>query len=133
MAGLRRELGVAPERKRPLLVADLNKIPVLMPETLLSKRDRAILLLGFTGAFRRSELVALDVEDCKESEEGMTIIVRRSKTDQEGQGRRVGIPRNRDEASCPVKALKGWLAAAKIKTGSLFRVMNRHPRSATVE
>ena len=91
MAGLRRELGVAPERKRPVLVADLNKIPVQMPETLLSKRDRAILLLGFTGAFRRSELVALDVEDRKESEEGMTIIVRRSKPIRKGRGERWGF------------------------------------------
>ena len=108
MAGLRRQLGVAPERKRPLVAAELRKILGQMPDTFLGLRDRAILLLGFTGAFRRSELVAIDVEDCQESEEGMTIIVRRSKTDQEGKGRAVGIPRSRDEETCPVKAVRGW-------------------------
>jgi integrase len=126
LAGLRRELGVAPERKRPLVAGDLKRILGQMPDTLLAKRDRAILLLGFTGAFRRSELVALDVEDCGESPEGLTVNVRRSKTDQEGEGRVVGIPQGQEQASCPLWALDEWRAAAKIESGALFRAMNRH-------
>ena len=73
------------------MAAELRKILGQMPDSFLSLRDRAVL----TGAFRRSELVAIDAEDFQESEEGMTIIVRRSKTDQKGQGRVVGIPRSR--------------------------------------
>ncbi|MGA3093612.1 MAG: site-specific integrase [Terriglobales bacterium] len=126
LAGLRRELGVAPERKRPLVAGDLKQILGQMPDTLLGKRDRAILLLGFSGALRRSELVALNVEDCAETAEGLTLQLRRSKTDQEGEGRAVGIPQGEERASCPLWALEQWRAAAKIESGALFRVMNRH-------
>jgi integrase len=82
-------------------------------------------LLGFTGAFRRSERVAWDVTDLEETRDGL-VTIRKSKTDQEGQGRRVGIPPGVDEASCPLWALGNWRAAAGIETGALFRVMNRH-------
>jgi integrase len=126
LAGLRRELGTAPERKRPLLAEDLREILLDLPDTRLGKRDRALLLLGFTGAFRRSELVALDVSDLEETREGLIVTIRKSKTDQEGQGRRVGIPPGADEASCPLWALGVWRAAAGIETGAIFRVMNRH-------
>jgi integrase len=126
LAGLRRELGVAPKRKRPLLAAELRQILDQIPDTLLGKRDRAVLLLGFTGAFRRSELVALDVEDCAVSPEGLTVRLGRSKTDQEGEGRPVGIPAGQEPASCPVRAINEWRTAAKIDAGPLFRVMNRH-------
>jgi site-specific recombinase XerD len=111
LAGLRRELGVAPERKRPLVAGDLKKIlgqmpdrKMKMPDTLLGKRDRAILLLGFSGALRRSELVALNVEDCEETAEGLTVQVRRSKTDQEGEGRAVGIPQGEEQARQVVRS-----------------------------
>jgi integrase len=82
-------------------------------------RDRAVLLLGFAGAFRRSELVALDVADIEDVPEGLLITIRRSKTDQEGQGRKVAIPRG--EIACPVAALKAWLEAAGITEGAVFR------------
>jgi integrase len=81
-------------------------------------RDRALLLIGFAGAFRRSELVTLDVVDIEEMTEGLRIIIRRSKTDQEGQGRTLAIPRG--DVACPVKALRAWLEAAGIESGSLF-------------
>jgi integrase len=126
MAGLRRELGTAPERKRPLLAEDLREILLDLPDSKLGKRDRALLLLGFTGAFRRSELVALDVSDLEETRDGLIVTIWKSKTDQEGQGRRVGIPPGADEASCPLWALGVWRAAAGIETGAIFRVMNRH-------
>jgi integrase len=97
-----------------------------LPDTRLGKRDRALLLLGFSGAFRRSELVALDVEDLEETRDGLVVTIRKSKTDPEGQGRRLGIPPGADEASCPLLAIETWRAAAGIETGALFRVMNRH-------
>ncbi len=126
LAGLRRELGVAPQRKRPVLAEDLQEILTEVPDTLLGKRDRALLLLGFSGAFRRSELVALDAEDLEETRDGLIVRIRRSKTDQEAEGRSVGIPQGREQAVCPLWALEIWKAAAKIERGPLFRPMNRH-------
>jgi integrase len=73
-------------------------------------RDRALLLLGFAGAFRRSELVGLDVGDVRQTGDGLVVTLRRSKTDQEGQGREVGIPYGSTPATCPVRAVRAWLA-----------------------
>jgi site-specific recombinase XerD len=129
LSGLRRELGVAPVRKRPVLVEDLKLILTQVPASLLGQRDRALLLLGFSGAFRRSELVGLDVADLETNPRGgggLAIRIRRSKTDQEGEGRKVGIPKGADLFSCPVQALDNWRTAARIESGPLFRVMNRH-------
>ena len=126
LAGLRRELGIAPVRKKPVLVADLKEILGGLPDSLLGKRDRALLLAGFTGALRRSELIALDVRDLEPTREGLVLHIRRGKTDQEGEGRKVGLPRGVDPATCPVAALQQWLAAAQIDSGPVFRVMNRH-------
>src|ERR1700761_7614840 len=109
LTGLRRELGTAPERKRPLLAEDLREILLDLPDSKLGKRDRALLLLGFTGASRRSELVALDVTDLEETRDGLIATIRKSKTDQEGQGRRVGIPPGAEEGNCAVRALETWL------------------------
>jgi len=86
-------------------------------------RDRALLLLGFAGAFRRSELVALDVADLEETEEGMRVAIRRSKTDQEGKGEIIAIVRS--SVNCPVKAVKNWLQATSITEGSLFRSVTK--------
>lgn len=126
MAGIRRRLGAAAAAKRPLLVAELQAMIAALPDTLLGRRDRAILLLGFSGAFRRSELVSLNTEDVLETAEGLIVTLRRGKTDQEGEGRRVAIPRGRDASTCPVRSLYTWLAAAGIVTGPLFRRVNRH-------
>jgi len=82
-------------------------------------RNRALLLIGCTGGFRRSELVALDVADIAETKEGLELTVRRSKTDQEGHGETIAIVRG--SAACPVKAVKAWLATAVITDGPLFR------------
>ena len=76
-------------------------------------RDRAVLLVGFGAALRRSELIALDLDDITIPQAGLTILVRRSKTDQEGQGREIGIPRSRKSATCPVAALEAWLDRRK--------------------
>src|SRR5579884_227493 len=126
LAGLRRETGTPPNRKRPVLIEDLKQIVAGIPDTLLGKRDRALLLLGFAGALRRSELVALDVEDLEPVREGLIVWIRRCKTGREGQGRAVGIPRGADARTCPVQALDTWCSAARIESGTIFRRVNRH-------
>ncbi|WP_373991726.1 site-specific integrase [Duganella sp. BuS-21] len=88
-------------------------------------RDKALLLIGFAGAFRRSELVGLRYEDITPYDNGVELLIRRSKTDQEGAGRTVFIPHARRNR-CPVKALTNWLELANISAGPLFRPINRH-------
>jgi integrase len=88
-------------------------------EHLIAIRDRALLLIGFAGAFRRSELVALNVEDIEEMAEGFRVTIRRGKTDQEGHGHVIAI--RRGMIACPVAALKAWLEAAAITDGPVFR------------
>jgi integrase len=90
-----------------------------MPDTLAGLRDRALLLLGFAGAFRRSELVALNIEDLEECDGGMRVRIGRSKTDQEGHGVTIGVVPG--TVVCPVRALKDWLSAARITEGPVFR------------
>lgn len=126
LSGLRRELGVAPVRKTPVLIEDLKEILKQLPGSVLGHRDRALLLVGFTGAFRRSELVGLDLEDIQKVRDGLVITIRRSKTDQEGEGRKVGIPQGADEATCPVHALETWRVVAGLTSGPLFRPVTRH-------
>src|SRR5438132_3313814 len=111
LSGIRRTIGAAPVRKRAA-TADIVIAMSPTATSLRALRNRAIILLGFAGAFRRSELVALNVEDLEESPEGMLVTLRRSKTDQEGLGRRVAIPRG--EIACPVAALQAWINAAGI-------------------
>jgi site-specific recombinase XerD len=118
LSGIRRTIGAAPVRKKAA-TADIVIAMAPTAATLRDLRNRAIILLGFAGAFRRSELVALNVEDLEQAPEGMLVTLRRSKTDQEGLGRRVAIPRG--EVACPVAALRAWLDAAGITEGAIFR------------
>jgi integrase len=126
MAGIRRSKGTAPLSKKPVLVSDLERMLAGLPDKFIGCRDRALLLVGFAGAFRRSELVALNWEDIETGKEGLTITVRRSKTDQEGQGRKIGIPYGRQAAHCPVRALETWRDAAGGDQGPVFRPVDRH-------
>jgi len=126
LAGIRRTLGVAQERKAPLLAGDLCRALEFLPAGLLGQRDAALLLVGFAGAFRRSELVGLNAEDLAFSAEGLTITLRRSKTDQEGEGRAVALPYSVNPKACPVRVLRAWLEAAGITAGPVFRGVNRH-------
>jgi len=131
-AGIRRTHGTAQEGKAPALVEDIRAmVRVMAPRRgkdwrLLDLRDRAILLLGFAGGFRRSELVGLDVEDLQISRAGVVVRLRRSKTDQEGQGRKIGIPRGQLAETCPMGALQAYLQQAGIDSGAIFRGINRH-------
>jgi site-specific recombinase XerD len=119
LSGIRRTIGAAPVRKKAATSDIVLGMVGGRGKSLRELRDRAILLIGFAGAFRRSELVALDVSDIEETPEGMLVTLRRSKTDQEGLGRRVAIPRG--ETACPVAALRAWLNAAGISEGAIFR------------
>jgi site-specific recombinase XerD len=127
-AGIRRTLGTAQVGKAPALVDDLTRMLEVLPWSVLGRRDRALLLLGFAGAFRRSELVGLDVADLEFSRAGLVVTLRRSKTDQEAAGRRVGIPYGAREVTCPVRALQDWLSMAGIGLGPVFRPVDRFGR-----
>ena len=124
LAGVRRTLGTRQEGKAPTLTADLGAMLAKAPNKLIGVRDRALLLIGFAGAFRRSELVALNVEDLDFREDGLKVTIRRSKTDQEGAGQVIGI--SHGGKLCPVRALRDWLSAAGITTGLIFPRMDRH-------
>jgi site-specific recombinase XerD len=112
LKGIRRTLGTAQAGKRPLSTEQLLAIIDALPDKLQGVRDRALLLIGFAGGFRRSELAGLQAADLAEQKEGLVIVLRRSKTDQEGQGRKVAIPHGANPETCPVRAYRDWLAAA---------------------
>lgn len=128
MRGIRRTHGVAQSAKAPVLVEQLRAMLESLPTTTLGARDRALLALGWAGAFRRSELVALDASDLAWTSDGLEVTIRRSKTDQEGAGRKVGIPYGGNPATCPVRAVRAWLDAAGITDGPVFRSVSRHGR-----
>ncbi|PBB34336.1 site-specific integrase [Mesorhizobium sp. WSM3882] len=125
MKGIKRSRGTAQAEARPLLRDELFSVLEPMGNDLKSVRDRALLLVGFAGGFRRSELVGLDVEDIEHVRQGMIVRLQRSKTDQDGVGRKIGIPFGRSRW-CAVKHLTEWLDRAKIEAGPLFRGVNRH-------
>jgi integrase len=128
LKGIKRTHGIASLQKTPVLTEDLRLMLRALPKNLLGTRDRALLLIGFTGAFRRSELVSLDVSDLKFTAEGLLITLTRSKTDQEGAGREVAIPVAAHAETCAVRALQAWLEAATITEGAIFRPVDRHGR-----
>lgn len=126
MNGIRRTKGNAPTQKVPTLIDDVRAMVDATNEGLIGARDRALILLGFAGAFRRSELVGLDIADCAFGKDGLTVTLRRSKVDQDGEGRRIGIPYGSNPETCPVRTIQEWLEQAAITTGPLFRSINRH-------
>ncbi|MHB0934917.1 MAG: site-specific integrase [Armatimonadota bacterium] len=121
MKGIRRRLKVRARQVRPLTVEDMRTMVSLQPATLAGVRNRALLLLGFAGAFRRSELVALNVEDIREDKDGLTVLIAKSKGDQEASGQYVGIPAGKYHDTCPVRAYKEWLRESSITGGPVFR------------
>jgi site-specific recombinase XerD len=119
LRGIRRRIGVAVERKAPATARAIARMLKRIPDTLAGKRDRALLLIGFAAALRRSELVALDVPDLEITAAGAVVMIRQSKTDQEGEGAQIAVPRGTKLK--PVEALEAWLAAASIEEGPVFR------------
>lgn len=125
LRGIARRHGTPPRRAAALTTPDIRKLSRACGATLAGTRDRALVLLGFAGAMRRSELVALDVEHVTWTDDGMKLLIERSKTDAEGQGAEIAIPRGHVPETCPVTALQQWLTAARIAGGPLFRKVNR--------
>jgi site-specific recombinase XerD len=125
MAGIRRVKGTAQQGKEPLSGELLREMFQNAPNDLRSIRDRALLLVGFAGAFRRSELVELRYQDVRFTDEGLIVTIPKSKTDQEGEGQTVGIPYGSHLESCPVRALQAWLDKSNITHGYLFTAIGR--------
>lgn len=125
LRGIKRTYGIAQHEAKPLLKEDLFVVLDAMGDGMKAARDRALLLLGFAGGFRRSELIGLDCENLEHVRQGLIITLRRSKTDQEGAGRKIGIPLGRTRY-CPVAAVHAWLSIARIQSGPIFRRVDRH-------
>lgn len=128
MQGIRRTLGHGKRQKDPATADVIKSSLANIGEDLIDLRDRALILLGFAGAFRRSELAVLMIDDIEFRPEGLQVNVRRSKTDQEGHGWTKAIFFSSDPKYCPVRCLKSWLEGSKIDEGRLFRSIDRHGR-----
>ena len=122
--GIKRSKGVNQKGKKPLLINDLKQIIDVINQqnepNIKKLRNKALLLIGFAGGFRRNELISLNLEDLEFVFEGLKINVKRSKTDQFGEGFIKGIPYFKNYLYCPVKNLKHWLNISKIKKGPVF-------------
>jgi integrase len=127
--GVKRLRGVAQKQAKALVKDDLFAVLDEMGSTIKDARDRALLLVGFAGAFRRSELIGLDVADVEHVRHGVILHLRHSKTDQFGHGRKIGIPFARGR-HCPVAAIDAWLERSGIVEGAVFRNVNRHGQIA---
>lgn len=124
--GILRVHGTAQQGKSPVWTEHLRRMVAELPHNMLGVRDRALLLLGFAGGMRRSELVGLNVEDLAFEQEGLILSIRRSKTDQTGEGRLVGIPYGSRLDTCPLRAVQTWLRQSGLTAGPLFRYVDRH-------
>jgi len=125
MRGIRRTYGKPQRQAAAAIKEDVLAMVAAMDDSIKDLRDRALILVGFAGAFRRSELVGITLADIERVPQGIVITLPRSKTDQDGHGRKVGIPFARGKA-CPVLALDAWLNASNLTEGPLFRSINRH-------
>lgn len=130
MAGIARSVGVAQEVATPALTEDIRSMVLATGSSLHGLRDRALLLVGFAAALRRSEIAALDVADIRRVAEGIEVCVRRSKTDQVGEGAIVPVPYGSNHTTCPVRALDEWMLALDERPSNgpspaLFRSISR--------
>ena len=132
LMGIKRRKGSIQNGKKPLLINNLkrliNAIDHQKKEQIKIFRDRTIILIGFSGGFRRNEIVSLDYDDLDFVEEGLKINIKRSKTDQFGEGSIKGLPYFDNSQYCPVVSLKNWIDIAKINSGSLFRRFSKGSR-----
>jgi integrase len=129
--GIRRTHGGQQTKKRAILTADLRKAVAVLPDSVIGVRDRALLLIGFASALRRSELASLVMGNkpghrVRFTDNGLIIEIGRSKSDQEGQGAVIGVPFGSHAETCPVRALRAWLDVAGITSGPVFRSITRH-------
>jgi len=130
-AGIKREKGTAQAVKAPILVEKLRQAINALPDTMRGDRDKALLLIGFSAALRRSELVALDVADLDFTDEGLKLTLRRRKTDQEGAGTVIGVLPGQHHQTCPISAIASWLERAKITAGPVFRPVTKGGKVGT--
>ena len=125
LLGIKRVKGSIQRGKKPILINHLKSIVNVIDEQKCEEikklRDRSIILIGFGGGFRRTELISIDHEDLEFVPEGLKITIRRSKTDQFGEGMIKGLPHFSNEIYCPVTSLKKWLEVSRIKSGPIFR------------
>jgi len=128
LMGIKRVKGSYQKAKKPILINDLKSIINVIDKDHNEKRrakNRALILVGFAGGFRRSELVAINTEDIDFVTEGVKIFIKRSKTDQSGEGMTKGIPYFSNPNYCPVISLKSWLEKSEIKSGKIFDMSDR--------
>jgi site-specific recombinase XerD len=129
LMGINRKKGNYQRGKKPILINHLKTIVDVIDkekfDEIIKVRDKTIILTGFSGGFRRAELVAIDYEDIEFVQEGVKIIVKRSKTDQFGEGLIKGLPYFSNKNYCPVIHLRKWLQISNIKSGPIFRKFNK--------
>ena len=127
--GIKRRKGSIQRGKKPILINNLktiiNVIDEYNKEEIKRLRDRSIILIGFSGGFRRNEIVSIDYDDLDFVQEGLKMNVRRSKTDQFGEGFVKALPYFNNQLYCPVVSLKDWLNISKIASGPVFRRFNK--------
>jgi site-specific recombinase XerD len=121
IAGLKRTVGSAQHKKKGFNTPQIRQWVGTLGDNVKDIRDRAIILLGYAGAFRRSEIVGLNVDDLQFTDQGYLVTLRKSKTDQEGRGRTIAIPYGEHAGTCPVIALQNWLDKSGITEGAIFR------------
>jgi len=129
LMGIKRTNGSNQKGKKPILISDLKRLINVIHQSSekdsRKKRDKAIILIGFSGGFRRSELVSIDYDDVEFVVEGVKIFVKRSKTDQSGEGMTKGIPYFENKDFCPVIALKNWIELSQIKKDKIFQISDK--------
>jgi integrase len=129
LMGIQRKKGVFQKSKNPILINELkeiiNNIDKLEKNESKKARNKALILIGFSGGFRRSELVNIDFEDLEFTKEGVKIFIKRSKTDQSGEGMIKAIPYFKEKSFCPVIFLKNWIGISKSNSGFIFNISNK--------
>ncbi len=129
LMGIKRTIGISQKGKKPLLIKHLKLIIDVINqqkfEEIKKARDKSIILIGFGGGFRRAELISINHDELEFVPEGLKITLRRSKTDQYGEGLLKGLPYFTNENYCPVMNLKKWLELSKITSGPVFRRFNK--------
>jgi integrase len=129
LMGIQRKKGVFQKSKNPILVNELKEIINIIDKSEKDEgkkaRDKALILIGFSGGFRRSELVNIDLDDLEFTKEGVKIFIKRSKTDQSGEGMIKAIPYFKEKSFCPVIFLKNWIEISKLKNGFVFNISDK--------
>ena len=128
LMGIQRKKGVFQKSKNPILVNELREIINIIEKNtneLKKNRDKALILIGFSGGFRRSELVNIDLDDIEFTKEGVKIFIKRSKTDQSGEGMTKAIPYFKEKSFCPVIFLKKWIEISNIQKGLIFNISDK--------